>query len=195
MTYKYDIFLSYRHAAPVGEWVSQYFYPLLKQWLPEIIPRDSKIFIDKDGIETGSNWSARLSQALQSSRCLVAILSPSYFRSEWCLAEWHSMRERERLWNFKTVEQPGGLIYSIVFSDGKHFPPEAKATQQKDLKKWNSSARAFSETQAYIELEQEVQKISEELWLMIQSAPEWHPDFPIVQPVANPTITMKLPRF
>src|SRR3954466_15961762 len=36
----------------------------------------------------GTPWSDRLSEALGTCRVFVALLSPSYFTSEWCGREW-----------------------------------------------------------------------------------------------------------
>ena len=53
--YLYDVFISYRHKPPMGEWVRNHFYPLLEQRLPDCLPisHETKIFIDWD-IETGA---------------------------------------------------------------------------------------------------------------------------------------------
>jgi len=36
--YEYDIFISYRHKGPAYSWVTEYFHPMLEQWLPEHVP-------------------------------------------------------------------------------------------------------------------------------------------------------------
>ncbi|BAS57367.1 hypothetical protein NIES2135_32750 [Leptolyngbya boryana NIES-2135] len=192
--YIYDVFISYRRKGPSGDWVRNHFFPLLEAWLPESLPYEPKIFIDKTEIETGTDWEFVLEQALRTSRCLIPIWSPSYFRSTWCLAEWQSMRAREQQCGFKTATNPNGLIYPIVFHDGEHFPPEAKATQQKDLKKWNSSYPSFIETRGIVELEREVQVICAEIAVMLETAPLWQNDFPVVTPNVDSTINVQLPR-
>ena len=45
------------------------------------------IFQDKDGIAFGQHWPDRLEQALENSRFLIPILTPSYFTSEHCRKE------------------------------------------------------------------------------------------------------------
>jgi TIR domain len=100
--YVHDIFISYRHMGPAHTWVTEYFFPLLKKWLPDYIPsnynfdEEKSIFIDQQ-IETGSSWPIRLNEALHTSRCLLPIWSPQYFRSDWCKAELHTMLEREKM--------------------------------------------------------------------------------------------------
>jgi hypothetical protein len=104
------------------------------------------------------------------------------------------MRAREKQFGFKTETNPRGLIYPIVLFDGEHFPQEAKETQQKDLKKWNSAYPSFSETRGIVELEQEVQFICQEIWAMLQTVPPWQNDFPIVTPSVDTTVKIQLPR-
>ncbi len=135
--YEYDVFISYRREQPVRDWMQYHFYPLLKERLPDCLPDKPRIFIDWE-IETGSHWPAALRKALKNSRCLVAVWSAEYFRSAWCLAEWRSMQERERLSGMRSEENPYGLVYAVKFGDGEYYPDEAKNTQYTDLEKWNS---------------------------------------------------------
>jgi len=140
--YEYDIFISYRRRQPVMDWMRYHFYPMLNERLPDCLPYTPNVFIDWN-IETGAEWSAELSRALKRSRCLVAIWSAEYFRSAWCLAEWQTMRERERILGLRSESNPAGLIYAVRFSDGKYFPQEARSIQYRDLGKWNSKYQQF----------------------------------------------------
>lgn len=192
--YLYDVFISYRHKAPMGDWVRNHFHPLLEQWLPEFLPVDHEpsIFIDWD-METGTAWPAKLRQALQTSRCILAVWSPQYFRSAWCLAEWQTMLERHKLLGLGTQQNPGGLIYPVTFADGEHFPDEAKIAKPKDLRKWNIPHPSFKETKDFIELDKEMQSLCEELGKMILQAPPWD-DWPVVTPPATSEVKVSLPR-
>jgi len=109
---------------------------MLEQRLPDCMPvdHDTKIFVDLK-IETGSAWPDELRHALKTSRCILAVWSPEYFRSEWCLAEWHTFREREKVANMISNSNSRGLIYPVKFADGDHFPQAAKDVQQRDLTK------------------------------------------------------------
>jgi hypothetical protein len=91
--YVNDVFISYTHRGAVQKWV-QYLYELLEDWLPYYLPYPPKIFIDFD-IEAGTEWPTRLQRELKMSRCMLAVLSPVYFQSKWCLAEFESFRDRE----------------------------------------------------------------------------------------------------
>jgi hypothetical protein len=176
------------------DWVKNHFHPILEQRLPDGLPVDheTKIFVDWD-IETGSAWPAKLSQALKKSRCILPIWSPQYFRSDWCLAEWKTMMERERLLGLRTEQRPEGLVFPVTFADGEHFPQEARDTQPKDLRKWNIPHPVFRETVDYVEFDKQVQLLVNELARMIQRAPAWQ-DWPVVTPVADERVVVKLPR-
>lgn len=193
--YVYDVFVSYRHKPPVLDWIRNHFFPLLEQWLPNAMPveHETRIFVDWDEIEIGAEWPAKLRQALKQSRCVLAVWAPEYFRSEWCLAEWQTIRERERLLGLGTERQPEGLIYPVIFFDGEHFPQEARNTQSRDLRQWNVPHSVFRETADYVHFDRQVQLLVEDLAKMIQRAPAWQ-DWPVITPEAPPQVTVKLPR-
>lgn len=91
-----DVFLSYRRSGRgnAGAWVRHHFHPLLVDCLADELDHEPKVFIDVEA-ETGSFWPGLLERRLQDGRVLVAVLSPRYFESPWCLAEWHTARARE----------------------------------------------------------------------------------------------------
>jgi hypothetical protein len=192
--YLYDVFISYRRRPPMGDWVRNHFYPLVEQRLPDCLPveHETSIFIDWD-IETGAVWPAKLLQALKTSRCILAIWSPEYFRSPWCRAEWETMLERSKRVNAANSLNPARLIYPVVFSDGEHFPAEAKDTQQRDLRKWNIPHPSFKETRDYVDFDREVQSLCQELGAMIRQAPPWE-DWPAATPPPMDDVKVKLPR-
>jgi len=56
------------------------------------------IFQDRRNIQVGQNWLERINQALDSVTLLIAILTPSFFRSDYCLAEMqHFLEQEEKL--------------------------------------------------------------------------------------------------
>jgi TIR domain len=192
--YEHDIFLSYSRRSPVGPWVQNHFYPLLDDWLRMNTPRHPEIFADWRQ-ETGVNWPARLKRALRRSRCMVAVLSPDYFRSPWCMAEWQSMKKREEILGLATEESPLGLVFPIIFADGECFPHDAKVTQYIDLHKWNQPQPQFKKTKDYLKLTQKVQGIAEELARLIDKAPAWEANWPIIlPPVDDQPPRLSLPR-
>ncbi len=55
-------------------------------------------FFDNDGIQTGEEWIARLSDAVCNSRVCIAICSPAYVCSEFCGKEIRLFLERLKEW-------------------------------------------------------------------------------------------------
>src|SRR5688572_3755640 len=52
-------------------------------------------FFDSESIETGVDWQQQIRDALQSSRVLVTLFSPTYFMSQYCGKEWWVFRQRQ----------------------------------------------------------------------------------------------------
>ncbi len=193
--YEYDVFLSYRRRSPVLEWLQNHFEPRLKGLLGEALPHEPRIFVDYEQIETGQQWPLRLQEALKSSRCLLPIWSPSYFRSEWCVAELGSMMARESLLKYRTPDFPDRrLVYPVVFADGEHFPAETKGMKPLDLQEWNFPDLAFARSRKFIGFYRQMKKLAEELAGVIQQAPPWQDDWPVIMPPTAPPITPNVPR-
>ncbi|MFD8496731.1 TIR domain-containing protein [Amycolatopsis sp. NPDC059657] len=188
--YEYDVFISYPRAggghAPA--WVRTHFYPLLVDLLQDNVEHQAKIFYD-DNIGVGGKWPQQVCDALQRARVLVPVCSPKYFLDQWCLAEWHSMAEREK------VADHEQLIYPVIFSDSINFPGYARERRMRSLKKWNQPYPQYQQSLEYHDFHREVQHMVEELVEIIQRVPEWQPDWPVRTPMPDQPPGSKLPRF
>lgn len=182
MAYVYDVFLSYRRDPPVGEWVNNHFYSQLLNWLPLELNRPATVYKDDENLILGSHWPDALKQALQSSRCLLCVWSPDYFWHDWCVAEWKSMVERERLLGYGTAANPSGLVVPVVFHDGQNFPPEAQQVQSKDFRDYNIPAPSFSQTAKYVDFIDRVKDLAQGLAGVVNAAPAWQNNWPVVTP-------------
>jgi hypothetical protein len=194
--YEWDIFISYRHRAPMLDWLRNHFYPLLITWLPTFltVEHDPRIFVDLN-IETGNAWPPALSRALQRSRFMVAIWTPDYFKSPWCVAEWTSFREREAALGLQTEDDTSGLMYPLRYADGDSFPLEAQHVQQMDIREWNTPHLVFKDNPRYVEFDRKVQQIAERLGQRILQAPPWRPDWPRLEmPITYSPPTVPLAR-
>lgn len=185
MPYEYDVFISYPRRAPAGDWVRDYFSGLLRDWLSQSMDREAQIFFDRETIETGDAWPERLRRGLAGSRYMVAVWTPPFFRSRWCMAEFLSMRRREHQLRLLTQEEPAGLIFPVTFHDGESFPPEAKEIQSEDFKPYAYSAPFFRDSRAFMEFEGAVKALAERIATRIERTPAWRDDFPLVEPDAD----------
>ncbi|WP_250290440.1 toll/interleukin-1 receptor domain-containing protein [Frankia sp. CiP1_Cm_nod1] len=192
--YRFDVFLSYRRAGTVLPWVHNHFHRMLVRCLTDELDRKPEIFIDVDQIHAGERWPDALAQAHSRSRLLVAVWTPSYFGSRWCVAEWRSMQRREALLGLSTAPDTHRLVYPIRLKDGDRFPHDAKRTQQRDMKDWNVSSTSFEQTPAYAGFERKVAEIAEELVARLDVVPDWRPDLPVLRPEPEPPHRAAVPR-
>jgi hypothetical protein len=183
--YAYDVFVSYRRE-PKGE-------ELLTPWIREVVKRvrlwlgmslggvEARVFLDTDALKAGTAWPAGLQNAIRTSRCLLAIWSPAYFRSPWCLAEWQSFLARERL-----VGPAASLVVPIVVHDGAWFPSEARRVMMLDLCDYAATTAAFWETRRADELDILLRKFAESLADVVRSAPPYRSRWPVLTPGVEP---------
>lgn len=193
MTYEFDIFVSYRRTDTIGRWVKNHFVPRLQERLNEVAPKDIQIFCDYK-MADGVNFPAELKRQINASSLLLAIWSANYFRSNWCMAEWGSFRERQKQLGLFSDDHTQGLIYPVRHSDGDFFHSEARITQNgKDFSNLNYPEESFKTTAKYLEFDDLVKKVAEDLVVQLRDIPAWRADFPIAElPVLEPA-TMKLP--
>jgi len=179
--YAYDVFFSYKRHDLTKEWTRQ-VHTRLKFWLTqELGGREAALFVDEESIETGDRWPDKLKEALKSSRCMVCVWSPEYFQSRWCVSEWKSFRARERRIRMKSH----GLIAPMKFHDGEHFPKEARKIQWIDVAAYTSTMPAFWASQRALELEDKLKELAASVAHVIQDAPSFKPDWPVVEVEAS----------
>ena len=179
MAYEYDVFLSYTTAASNGAWVREHLFTALNEQLDNAMPRAPSVFMFQEQ-ESATAWPEALASALRASRVLVAVISPPYFRSPWCLAEWSSMIEREKAVGYGTNQQPRLLIHPVVYADGIHFAPDAQRNYSRNFSTWNYPFPHFRDTPAYLEFFDAVEQLANDVANRIDDVPEWSDDFPIL---------------
>jgi hypothetical protein len=193
MSYDYDIFVSYRRSPTVGQWVRNHFVPRLEARINDVAPGPVRVFCDFK-MADGVNWPAELKRQVRSSGLLLSIWSADYFRSNWCMAEWQSFRNRETLLGLFTDEQTLGLVYPVRYADGNHFHPEARQTLcRKDFSSLNYPDDVFRLSAKYLEFDDLVKLMAAELVARLAAIPDWRDDFPIVEPVPLPPATLDRP--
>jgi len=181
LAYEYDIFLSYPRSGQVGQWVHNHFLPVLRDCLDVQLAEVPRIFVDT-AQPTGVEWPENIMEALLRSRLLVAVWTPPFFRSLWCTAEWASMLEREKLLAVSGRKPHRGLVYPVVYSDGKYFDPRANVTQARDLTAYTYPYPGFRESAAFLKFHDVVMSIAEEIGRHLEEIPDWEPDWPIIKP-------------
>jgi hypothetical protein len=184
--YRYDVFLSYRRHPDITTWVRDVLGPKLSFYLGEALGGDeAQVFWDREDIAPGDIWWKKIEQALQTARCVVPIWSPSYFRSQYCVAEWLTFRLRgagEALTDW-------GLVVPVSFNDGLSFPKYAREVQYDDFSDFAYDGIART-ADPYIAFQKRLRAFAEALAVKVQNAPAFKPTWPAVQPadVVNGTV-------
>lgn len=187
MGYEYDVFLSYTRRGGGDVWVREHFHRALKEWLGNEMADEPRIFVDWNQ-DPGLSWPDNLERALLRSKVMVAVFSPPYFRSEWCRAEWESMLARHEALGYGTADHPRHLVLPVRFADGQHYPPEARAWQQRDFTPWNKPLpyETYSRSKDYEHFYAAVQQLAVDVAKRIEEAPPWDPAWKAVRPELDP---------
>lgn len=187
MGYEIDVFLSYTTELPFGDWVHKHFLPLFEPYLNNALDREAELFVDKNRILSGDAWPERIKKALSVSRCMVAVWSPAYFRSNWCLHECAVMLYRERQLGYRTIKNPSGLIVPVNAFDGEHFPDFAKKIQWFDCRNFARVSPAFKYTKRHAEFEDLLVKwVVNDVTKAINNAPRWSKEWQMKEWLDDP---------
>jgi len=119
----YDVFLSY---ARVDQENNQFVSKLsteLQRGFQSITGRPLGIFVDTKEIATAQMWQERIESALTQSTLMVAVMTPSYFTSEWCRKEWDWFEAREsRRRSEHGLSESEELIFPVRFLEHQPSP-------------------------------------------------------------------------
>lgn len=174
MSYEYDVFFSYKHSPKSLHWHCE-VKDCLEEWLTQALGgKPSRVFMDKEAIATGDRWRRSLQHAIQHSKCLVAIWSPAYFQSPYCLSEWQAFQKREEICNLGVQ----GLVAPIRYHDGEFFPQAAKEIQMTDFRKHTSLLPAYWDTRDAVVLGEKIRVFAESVARIVNSAPPFDSNWP-----------------
>jgi TIR domain len=193
--YEWDLFVSYKHDEAGHRLMTPWVERLLEHvrfWLRQALGGvPARVFFDTEAIEVGTGWPDELRHGIRHSRCLLPILSPEYFQSRWCLAEWTSFVARRRL----LPARANHVILPVKFCDGVWFPREAHEIQHLDLSEHASLMPGFWSSPDARPLEQKIKPFAERLAEAIHSAPPfqaWPLETPDPMPPARNVKLLRL---
>jgi NAD-dependent oxidoreductase involved in siderophore biosynthesis len=185
MSYEFEVFLSYRRGerlqpggafdlAPEGRWVHNVFLSKFRTALDNAYP-GARIAIDAD-IPPGAPWDATLKKWVLRSKCLVAVWSSMYFRSEYCRSEFHTILDREKPRAANDEPTLRRSIVPIAWSDGIWYDDEAKASQYlRDFVEFNAFEKPLEDEDRVARLSAAMDRLCRQVANAIQSAPAWNP--------------------
>lgn len=85
---------------------------------------DTKVgFLDGADIDVGAEWDTLIAQALQTSRTLVCLYSPTYFKSKYCMRELEIFLSRlDAYKNDADPERPPRRIFPVLWENPNTLP-------------------------------------------------------------------------
>jgi hypothetical protein len=187
MSYRYDVFISYRRTDLVGRWVQNHFYPEFQMRLDANAGFATSVFCDTQ-LQEGDDWAGSLKANLRDSKLLIPIWSADYFRSKWCMTEWMNFLERQRI--LGTTKR---LFLPIRYSDGNFFPASASAIQYKDLSRYTYPDEVFRRSERWMEFTDKIDEFVATVLEALDEVPEWQ-DLPVSEFDPLPPVQMTRPR-
>ena len=83
--YAADIFVSYSHSTDRDGWVTE-LKSKLASGLADL-SEDVEVWFDADRLQTGDRFKQEIQEKLSNTRVLIAVLSPAYLKSHFCMEE------------------------------------------------------------------------------------------------------------
>lgn len=193
MAYEFDIFLSYKRGQQHGTWVNEILWPLLAPYIEDAVGgRDIRIFKDDREILSGSEWEKSIMKSLLNSRIMVAVLSPKYFNSEWCIREFQMFHYRQIRLGYMSEENTNGLIVPIKLNDGDYFPICVGKIQSLDCRNYFKTGEGFTKTTQYADLQDKLNAWSHDVAHAIKNSPEWSEEWKEKEWIENSKLMVDL---
>jgi hypothetical protein len=98
------------------------------------------IFVDREDIDWGENWRARINESLESATLLIPVLSPRYFVSTLCRDELNRFLEREATLGRSDLVLPLYYIDTLLLEDphARFGDPLAQEISKRQYIDWRS---------------------------------------------------------
>ena len=178
--YLWDVFLSYSFKTDVKEWVKNKF---VKKFVDDLesnliqhglYPPPARVYVAPREMKPGEIWPTALQEALKRSKVLVAICSPHYFVSGWCISEWNTFLKRA----------PELIVPLLYYGTDQYLLPRVNPIQYSDF-------RDFREIPGgrVPRFNQKIEEFASDVALRVSRAPMFSDSFPSVTlptlPAAN----------
>lgn len=197
MSYRHDIFISYKWNGDIKAWVESVFVPILINVLDEVKDRfgNDDIFHDVKQTVAGASVPEVLRDGVANSKCMICVLTKNYFtNSYWCTAELSAMLRREEETGARNNQDHIGLVFPLLFIDQRRQLPAQRnavygvgaAAQllnnilplQLDRARFFCIAAGFKGTPAYDDLRYEIYDwVVNSIYPRLATVPDWNPQW------------------
>jgi hypothetical protein len=146
MSTEFLFFLSYARDDADGDSLIDEFYEDLRREIRRqmgLVKEDAIGFRDTRTIGLGFDWSAEVSHALQSSRTLLCLYSPTYFRRPHCGQEVQVFRLRQQLYLQGKPSITPPVILPVIWVPCENVIPRSLLDLQYDHADFPESYRHF----------------------------------------------------
>lgn len=178
MTYKHDIFISYKRGKETNVWIKEHFEPLLQHAVALELGYTPKIYRD-DRLSDGGTWPLDLGEALGCSRVLIPLWTKTYFHSKWCVLELSTMLDREQEMKCRTPPNPSGLIIPVVLHDCDPVQPKLAHVQCREIREC-FNVRMQRNSERAEQLADALSATAPGIACAINNAPTWQQQWPEV---------------
>ena len=173
----YDFFFSYPSLAMrLEDYLRKFYVDIGKEiGIARGKPPDEVGMIDEKGLLHGTNWRESLPKAMNECRCIVAICTPAYYRSETCMREFDFFAARVR-----NVKRKHPVLKPVLWNNGREPQPKRIAELQYTVGEKTSpvniegvrDALRNGRRKAYLEY---VKKLADEIMATAEEQPELPP--------------------
>jgi hypothetical protein len=194
MGYRFEVFVSYRREGSVHEWVRQFFYPQLKERLLVQFPTTVAVFFDEVSLPAGARTWPAISQALGATKLLVPVLTPNYFGSDWCKAEYDSIVWRQQQ---LAIPNDASIMVPVKFSGQRDWPFRPHGISCFDFSSVAYTGEAFKQSPKFLEFESLMMDLVDEITARITAYNYAHdPSWKIFDPThsGGPESPIGLPK-
>ena len=172
--YKNDIYISYARDEMTSKWVNEIFLPDFTSYLIQEIGETPTMFIDSSDLGVGQDLPTILKENLMLSKILVAIITPGYLRSSYCLSEWMTFKERAQLCK-------ANLILPIVLRKGEYLNnPLINEIQWFDLSSFNFIVKNLHRSKEYVGFSKEMSTLASRIGSLLHAVPAFDIDWPVI---------------
>lgn len=182
MAYRWDVFISYcSRESHESEWVRNHFKPELRRYLGGEMAYEPQVFVDYECIPLGADFQEEMDRALLSTKIMIPVWSPGYWRSRYCKAEYYTLKQREE--QFRKQRVPPTLILPVVYAGVIHVPLLEQKRQYVSFQDGlNHPQEGFRNSQRYLELQTRVERIALRASQTLGTVPPWDDRFPLSRP-------------
>jgi hypothetical protein len=193
--WEWDVFISYPRGGEVAEWVEEFLLRRLTAKLTDAWDTGRpRIFLDRSALGPGDALNATLTAHLRAARVLVPVLTPSYLKRPYCMAELTTFLERE------IAGGPSAIVPILARGDDRDARQAVGDRLYEDMTRLVYVGGAFERSPRFLELQDAAERLTHQISKALKGSPDqpdpaWPTvDMPEVPPERRVTPDIPMPR-